>query len=528
MQTRSRSVYVQRTSAELPSCLRDSVDAELKRVFNHEEDDLDGWELESEPEALSADSSPLSSLPSSRAPSPTPSCAPSPVQSRAPSPLPSRVPSRVPFSPPSCMSMSESPRVPSTAPQVGSKRKNPPSPRESISTLQPNGAAGRQDACEAKPKREKTEADKAHQRKRKQAYKKKKKAEQQVHDPREYQAPAHALKKREQAGVIATDASAPIDLTFSRPVYVGKALGVGDVHPELAEQLQLGRQLVEWDGSSTEVLADKHGYYLGVLLEQPNDPTWQESAAELLKAIDEAGRKMRFKARDDRRGDFDTVAFDVWYGGGQTCPGNLKHSKRNRSIIEELLQNPHMVRMADHARTAFATYFPDLYDEYATKLGSLYDDNPLLRPLWDRCPWPSVSINFPPNSYTKMHTDSGNKANGMCPVFALGNYDYTKGGHLVLPDLNLVIQFPPGNIIFIPSAILRHGNIPVGPDEVRSSWTLYAAGSLFRWVDWGFKSLKSLSDDDLELEIAGRPARFKEALAKFPHVDTLRSHVPCT
>ena len=106
---------------------------------------------------------------------------------------------------------------------------------------------------------------------------------------------------------------------------------------------------------------------------------------------------------------------------------------------------------------------------------------------------------------------------------ALGTYDYTKGGHLVLPDLNLIVQFPPGCFIFIPSATIRHGNIPVGPDEVRSSWTLYAAGGLFRWVDWGFKSIKSLSKDDLALEKAGRAARWQEALAKFPHINTLRS-----
>ena len=54
------------------------------------------------------------------------------------------------------------------------------------------------------------------------------------------------------------------------------------------------------------------------MLEKPADPTWQESATELLKAIDEAGHKMVFTARDDRRGDFDTVAFGVSYGGGQT------------------------------------------------------------------------------------------------------------------------------------------------------------------------------------------------------------------
>ena len=68
----------------------------------------------------------------------------------------------------------------------------------------------------------------------------------------------------------------------------------------------------------TEVLANRHGFYLGLLLEKPDNPTLQESATELLKAIDEAGHKMVFTARDDCCGNFDTVAFGMSYGGGQT------------------------------------------------------------------------------------------------------------------------------------------------------------------------------------------------------------------
>ena len=55
-----------------------------------------------------------------------------------------------------------------------------------------------------------------------------------------------------------------------------------------------------------------------MLLEQPNDPTWQESTAELLKAVDEAGKKLVLDGREDRRGDFKTIAYGVSYGGGQT------------------------------------------------------------------------------------------------------------------------------------------------------------------------------------------------------------------
>ncbi|GJF00970.1 hypothetical protein PsYK624_172740 [Phanerochaete sordida] len=505
--TRSGSVYVRQTSAELPSFLRGAVEAELARLFDDDnEDNLDGWELESELDgselgSFSIGSSPLTSLAPSPASSPSPSSAPSPSPSRASSPVPS------PASP--------------LAPQVGAKRKAPPSQHECTSTAQLDVTGAPEGS--SKPKKVKTEADLLRQRKRNKGRNQKKKANSQPKDPREYKIPVHALKKKSDAGVITTEGSVAKSLHPSLPAYIGKNLGVGCRHPELEKQLKLGRELVEWDGTSTEVLADKFGQYFGVLLEYPDDEGWQESTAELLKAMVEARGKMKFEQkREERRGDFDTIAFGVSYGGGQTRPGNLKHSAHNRKIVEELLRNPHMERMAKHARTAFAVYFPDLYDEYAKTLGSLYDDNPLLRPLWNDCPWPAVSINFPPNSYSKIHTDFNNKSNGMCPVFALGDYDYTKGGHLVLPDLNLVIQFPPGCIIFIPSATLRHGNIPVGPEEVRSSWTLYASGGLFRWVDWGFKGEKALSKKEIRRVLAGQEKRWKNALKKFPHISPCR------
>ncbi|KAJ7620521.1 hypothetical protein DFH06DRAFT_1010638, partial [Mycena polygramma] len=38
-------------------------------------------------------------------------------------------------------------------------------------------------------------------------------------------------------------------------------------------------------------------------------------------------------------------------------------------------------------------------------------------------------------------------------------FDPNLGGHLILWDLNLVIRFPPGSSIFIPSALLRHSNV---------------------------------------------------------------------
>ena len=114
-----------------------------------------------------------------------------------------------------------------------------------------------------------------------------------------------------------------------------------------------------------------------------------------------------------------------------------------------------------------------------------------LRRVFDNCIYAAATFNIGPKVSTYVHTDHLNFAAGWCAVFALGDFDPAKGGHLVIWDLGLVIEFPSGSLIFLPSAILRHSNIPVQENESRHSFTQYTAGGLFRWAECGFQSQKS-------------------------------------
>lgn len=78
----------------------------------------------------------------------------------------------------------------------------------------------------------------------------------------------------------------------------------------------------------------------------------------------------------------------------------------------------------------------------------------------------------------------------MCAITALGDYDPKLGGHLVLWDLKLVIEFPPGSTILIPSTSVRHSNVSIRQGETRHSFTQYAAGGLFCWVEHAFQMEK--------------------------------------
>lgn len=125
-------------------------------------------------------------------------------------------------------------------------------------------------------------------------------------------------------------------------------------------------------------------------------------------------------------------------------------------------------------------------------MGELHDHYPTLRRNFNNSIYAAVTFNLGPGTVCLEHADNGNVAHGYCAVTSGGDYDPTKGGHLVLHDLGLIIEFPPGSTILLPSSTLRHSNTPIQSGETRFSMTQYCAGGLLRWVNYGFRSKKSL------------------------------------
>lgn len=107
---------------------------------------------------------------------------------------------------------------------------------------------------------------------------------------------------------------------------------------------------------------------------------------------------------------------------------------------------------------------------------------------------------------------------------ALGKFNPKLGGHLILWDAKLIIEFPHGTTILIPSATVAHSNIPVQKGESRVLFTQYCAGGIFRWVDNGFRTEAALSREDPEeyARIAAlKESRWKMGLSLLSTVDNL-------
>lgn len=157
---------------------------------------------------------------------------------------------------------------------------------------------------------------------------------------------------------------------------------------------------------------------------------------------------------------------------------------------------------------------------------ALLEHHPELRPNFSNSVFASATVNFGPRTCTYEHRDCANLPYGWCAITALGVFDHKAGGHLVLWDLKIVIEFPAGATVLIPSATLRHSNTDIGPDEERLSFTQYTAGGLFRWVDQGFQPsscfIHNLADEEREEVRKWLSERWTEGLSLFSTVDELR------
>ena len=111
-----------------------------------------------------------------------------------------------------------------------------------------------------------------------------------------------------------------------------------------------------------------------------------------------------------------------------------------------------------------------------------------------------------------------NKANGICPVFCGGKFDPTKSGHMVLPQLGVLIEFLPGTLILLPPATLVHGNATVQPGETWDSLTFFTAGGLFRWIAYDFQKEKDFQTNNpagWANELQEQKTRWRRAVNQF-------------
>ncbi|KIJ96780.1 hypothetical protein K443DRAFT_134056 [Laccaria amethystina LaAM-08-1] len=251
-------------------------------------------------------------------------------------------------------------------------------------------------------------------------------------------------------------------------------------------QSRFKMQKVVWDGTFSIPIVDEGRRFIG-LCAGSDASDWIHVHHSAAAALEEARERMSWGKKDKRHrcGAFFARNVGISHGGGQTKPMVLRHNAPDDEILSGLLKHPSFVRMAGHASGIFATWAPRLHSYYADHLQKLLDhDETLTR-----------------------------------------NFE-NSGGHLVLWDLGLVIEFPPGSTIFIPSASLEHSNASIQKEERRYSFTQYTAGGTFRWVGYGFQKadeyFASLSEEEQQAAAGEGRDRLAFGLSLFSTIDELQ------
>ncbi|KAJ7780830.1 hypothetical protein DFH07DRAFT_729518, partial [Mycena maculata] len=278
-------------------------------------------------------------------------------------------------------------------------------------------------------------------------------------------------------------------------------------------------------------ILDAEGRVVAILLGTPNDPSWPQVCKEATEALARARRTAErlgvwIAGSAHRRGGYFKLTTGVSFGGGQKRPGNLWNTKIMCNLIDRLLRNSAIRRWASFQSTGFAMYAPKLYKYYCKVLKALFEQHPGLHHIFSNSVFPSATFNCGPDAVTFDHLDFLNLSHGLCGITCSGNFDHTRSALLHMRQLRIVIQFPSGSSMLIPSGSCDHGNTPLQEGETRHSFTQYAAGGLFRWAAYGFQSAKSLlatpGGKEAKARFDGVPgSRWRWALDLFSKYDQL-------
>ncbi|KAJ7071611.1 hypothetical protein C8F01DRAFT_1111218 [Mycena amicta] len=291
-----------------------------------------------------------------------------------------------------------------------------------------------------------------------------------------------------------------------------------------------GLRYLRWNGRDTIPIIDLRRRLLALLAGQPHGDNWPGIVEAATTAMEERAPRVKLSQEklEHRRAEraFPSLARGVSHRGGQKQPGELLIVGENKTVTDELLAHDAFKRIVGFTTYIFGLWMPMLFAAYSSAKQTFGKRMPALRWPFAGSAFAACTWNFI-TTVCAAHVDFANLAWGWCAITALGRFNPDRGGHLIIWCLRLIIRFPPGSTIFIPSTLLMHSNTPIQDGETRSSFVQYSAGGLFRWIDQDFMTqeefLRTASDAELEAARVRAGTRWAEGIGHFTVIDDLFS-----
>lgn len=274
--------------------------------------------------------------------------------------------------------------------------------------------------------------------------------------------------------------------------------------------------------SKSRAIQTADGYRLMAHCAAPEGPEWLKS----MEVVDQALEMLFLNASaptSGRRGEYASLPCGYGFGGGRTMPGSYVNTPHNSPLIRKVLAIPAIQNIARMVDRGLLSFFPKLHALLTNLDEKIVDvDNPEIERAFPGCCYPACHLNLH-NACTLTHLDFFNLVFSMCAVASAGPFDHTRGGHIIAWSLGLVIEFPSGSTVYLPSACVDHGNIPVAAHERRHSMAFFVPAGLARWYHNGFRSDKEFcelaSPEQLTTWIAYK-AKLWEVGMELLHIDS--------
>ncbi|KAL0565665.1 hypothetical protein V5O48_016354 [Marasmius crinis-equi] len=284
----------------------------------------------------------------------------------------------------------------------------------------------------------------------------------------------------------------------------------------LQELVDLGYLHIPWDGVNPLLVVDCKGRIIAFLAGRPNRQDFVDDMMGLFDAMMLESKRMGWDGVLNalhKRGWFPAFNHGITMGMGTSTPVALRNDPEVEGVLSRLLSLPALKRLNGYHNGIVKTWEPRLHHAYRSTVETMHQRLPKLPRNFRNSIFTASAFNFGGKVRTIEHRDHMNWPFGLCVITAMGRFDATRSGHLVLKEFKLVFDFPHASTAAIPSACCTHFNTAIAPGDQRVSFTQYTAGAIFRWVENGCRTEASIKLAD-EQEWRAIQQRKKTAVAE--------------
>ncbi|KAK1217404.1 hypothetical protein PQX77_019944 [Marasmius sp. AFHP31] len=305
---------------------------------------------------------------------------------------------------------------------------------------------------------------------------------------------------------------------------------------DVDDLVRVGFDHIEWDGTTPMPIVDANSRIVSCLVGRPNPADYLQDTKLAHRAMMLEGEQAGLVAHNPvcgKRGRFSAFTKGLTMGMGSKTPVLLASDKQQKgmgAILQRLTNAAAFKRISQYQNAAFKLWGSRLYNRYKTTMDFVYNHPKLSqipRNFTDDNVFAAAAFNFGGKVRTFKHRDHLNWAFGWCAITALGDFNPTTSARLILWELKLVIDFPPGSTVLIPSAVITHSNTRIAEGDERTSFTQYTAGAIFRWVDNGGMTDGELRDSDPDVwmeAMAQKPTASSERIELYSTLEELLVH----